>query len=360
MKRIILILLCFMVLLCGCSENSLAGKLFGVGNDNNEAPANTSNATATEQSARSIPHDKNAVVGVPNPEEHMYYTVIDAGGESVGLVGTIFRQNDNSVKLYLTNFKENKAFIMCEIVNAETNTIIYRSGLLRPGEYVERLNPLVDIENVATKIHINVYTVKTDGFTVIDTIQIGNTLQPNHSTPPTNDAWKELYTQFILDEAPKRDFYGWSTYSLIYIDNDDVPELVIDWGVTAEGGSLIIVSNSELVTFDIVSEFDINYIERENLFMISGGRMGDYYEYLYRIEGKNAITLHSGEWSDRYIEDDEWYYGIEEYHWYWNGDEVSRAEYERQLKAVFNRESAKSNWDKTYDLSEIFDVIKNW
>jgi hypothetical protein len=128
------------------------------------------------------PHAKNTVVGVPEPEEHMNFSVTDADGRfEFGTVGTVFRQHDGSVKLYLTNFESNDAYLMCEIVDVANETVLYRSGLVRPGEYLQSIEPLVEIKNEATPIHIHVYALGLEDYVSVGAVTLENVLQPNFS-----------------------------------------------------------------------------------------------------------------------------------------------------------------------------------
>jgi hypothetical protein len=129
------------------------------------------------------PFEPNAIAGIPEPQEHMLFTITEPEGGlfRFASVATIYRQHDDSIKLYLTNFEDNEAYIICEVINAETETVMFRSGLLRPGEYVQSLSPLIEIENKATPIHINVHAFALDDYLSVGSISLSNVLQPNNS-----------------------------------------------------------------------------------------------------------------------------------------------------------------------------------
>ena len=133
-----------------------------------------------QPSYRPPPFEPSAVTGVPQPPESVMHTGFDAGGFTFMIAGNKQLQEDGSVRIYLTNPPENEVYLMCEIVDTCGNTL-YRSGLLRPGEYVAEL-PAVESErpvNETVDILIHVYALEQDGFFSAGTVTLGNVLQHN-------------------------------------------------------------------------------------------------------------------------------------------------------------------------------------
>ena len=124
------------------------------------------------------PFESNARLGIPTPAENMRYGNLETPAFTFGIAATAYQQKDGSLKIYLTNHENNHAYLMCEVINVETEKVLYRSGLLRPGEYVESLEPLRKIENVATPIEIFVYALELDGYLSVGQVSIDNILQP--------------------------------------------------------------------------------------------------------------------------------------------------------------------------------------
>ena len=124
------------------------------------------------------PLEPNAVSGVPEPAENMRYSRLETPAFNFSIAATAYQQKDGSLKVYFTNHAENRAYLMCEVINKENNKVIYRSGLIRPGEYVESLSPLRTIENVATPIEIFVYALELEGYLSLGQVTIDNVLQP--------------------------------------------------------------------------------------------------------------------------------------------------------------------------------------
>lgn len=124
------------------------------------------------------PFETQAKTGVPEPEERYGYSDISAeNGISFSIVGTMYQQEDSSVVLFFTNPETSESNMLCEICD-ESGKVIYRSGVLRPGEYIERLTPLESIENVAMKIELNVYAFEPETWYSKGTVSLSNMLQP--------------------------------------------------------------------------------------------------------------------------------------------------------------------------------------
>lgn len=124
------------------------------------------------------PFETAAVKGVPTPPESMGYGEISAkGGFAFSIVGTMYQQEDGSILVYFTNPEHSEANLQCEILDKD-GTVIYKSGVIRPGEYVERLQPIKRLENKAMKIELNVYAFAPDTWYSKGTINLQNTLQP--------------------------------------------------------------------------------------------------------------------------------------------------------------------------------------
>ena len=125
------------------------------------------------------PFEPAAVSGMPNPPENMRYSEIDAMGKfTLWIAGTMYQQKDGSLYLYFTNPETNTAYLMCEIVDKK-GSMLYKSGLLRPSEYVERLYPAKKLKNEAVNIKVNIYAFTPETFHSVGTIAIDNILQPH-------------------------------------------------------------------------------------------------------------------------------------------------------------------------------------
>ena len=128
------------------------------------------------------PYELNAILGKPEPAENVLYSILDTDKFTVGIAAVMTRREDNSVDLYFSNPSENKVYLLCEIFDEEMNTL-YKSGLLRPGKYVESL-PLIgeitdDIigDNGEIQVKISVYALEQGTYHSIGTANIDNVLR---------------------------------------------------------------------------------------------------------------------------------------------------------------------------------------
>jgi acylphosphatase len=124
------------------------------------------------------PFEPEAIVGAPEPPKDFGYSEIDASGSfRFGIAGVMYQQEDGSLRVYFNNPEENKAYLMCEVADISGNTL-YKSGLLRPGEYVVSLNPVKTLENVAVKIEVKIYAFDPKQYYSVGTVTLDNILQP--------------------------------------------------------------------------------------------------------------------------------------------------------------------------------------
>lgn len=124
------------------------------------------------------PFEPSAQAGEPSPAQSMGYGRIEAdGGFAFSVAGTMYQQADASLLIYLTNHEDGDVWLMGEVVD-ENGTTLYKSGILRPGEYVERLFPVIGFANEAMKIELRVYGFEPETYYSLGTIFLDNILQP--------------------------------------------------------------------------------------------------------------------------------------------------------------------------------------
>lgn len=185
--------------------------------------------------------------------------------------------------------------------------------------------------------------------------QTKGSLQTRHSLEIINNGWKEVYTSFIQENPGSDPEHTY--YSIVHINDDDVPELVIDYSITAEGGAILNYFNGEL-DVEFISAGGIKYIEKENLFMQSSGRMGHYDDTVYSVQNGKVIVLHRGTWgeneSSKSLVDEN---SELTYYYYWDDHEVSKEEYKVHLSSAFDSEGAKETYSEAKSASEIIDII---
>ncbi|MCD8109580.1 MAG: hypothetical protein LUE14_05715 [Clostridiales bacterium] len=175
------------------------------------------------------------------------------------------------------------------------------------------------------------------------------------------NSWKQLYEDYISEKVQEKNNSAYPDiveyeFELAYIDDDDIPELIIDYGSTAYGSEILTVYDNQL---SILSGWvgGFSYIERENLFCDSGGHMDEYFDKVYTIQDGQFVLLYSGEYGleeDIHVEFDPDDY----YKYYWQGEEVSYDEYMQNLKEVFDN-SVATNGDSWGSAEEILQQLQD-
>ncbi len=150
------------------------------------------------------------------------------------------------------------------------------------------------------------------------------------------DGWKQAYLGW-LDESEYADM---CTYSLIYVDEDEIPELVSNTGVEA-GGCQILTWHDGTLDVLQTSRLYFSYIEKANLLCNSEGNMGYYYDDIYTIkDGRWQFlcggTYHDPETGPQLDENENDYI----YEYEWQEEPVEEAEYEQRFHAVYQEDQA--------------------
>ena len=154
-----------------------------------------------------------------------------------------------------------------------------------------------------------------------------------------NSSWKATYREYLLSSDNTELTDGHSVFWLAYIDNDDIPELIIDTQVTA-GGCYILTCHNGKVDCEIIGSNGISwYIERNNRLLNSAGQQGNYYDDVYSIKnGKWNRIYHAENYeypSANYDIDHKliWTYYIED-------QKVSKSKYVNTLNSYFDKSDA--------------------
>lgn len=140
-------------------------------------------AAVAYQSARPYeapPLDDTAVAGEPTPPEDVGYGVGGADAESsfrIGLASRWVRADDGSLPIWFTNPSENEAYLMMRVRRTSDGKVIYKSGLLRPGEYVEALTPMVELGSELVNSEVFVYSFGPESYQSLGTLRLSGTVE---------------------------------------------------------------------------------------------------------------------------------------------------------------------------------------
>ena len=161
--------------------------------------------------------------------------------------------------------------------------------------------------------------------------EIPVTEEPETQEPPyTADEaeWKQAYYDFVTgnedlqyiyqDERDQVNFY------LVYIDDNDVPELYMD-SLNGYIGDMVATYHGTVDYMMYIGPYgDCEYVERSGMFANSDGRMGYYTDTIYKIENGVISIADGGTWTEDANPDNP----DELLHTYsWNGETVDESTY---------------------------------
>ena len=145
-------------------------------------------------------------------------------------------------------------------------------------------------------------------------------------------AWKETYIAEIeTGDYPDGMFAG---FNLIWVDDNDIPELVYV-GDCEAAGCTIMTSNPEGQIRKIVTDrLWFTYAYRKGLINNSDGHMGYYFDNVYKVEDGEFELIANGVYQDDMDTepngDGTWPMIYE-----WNGKEVSESKYYEELEKIY-------------------------
>ena len=160
--------------------------------------------------------------------------------------------------------------------------------------------------------------------------------------------WQAEYLRFAEKDHFENDADSMHTYQLIYVDDDEIPEMYMDSGTTAGGGMIVSYDGNQAVS-EALSCGGLTYLEKEGTFCDSNGRMDQYYDRIYYLkDGRFELTAegnYGAEDNTNITFDSE---GNPVYSYFWNGTSVSESEYQEERNKVFDSARAVSPYGE-YD-----------
>ena len=122
---------------------------------------------------------------------------------------------------------------------------------------------------------------KNDLETAVTSETADETVKSTEATTQANN-WKKQYIEY-LKKVDSKD-YGGCEY--IYMNNDDIPELMI-LGSNTAAGNILVTSDNTTIDTKIIASGKMYYAEKSNELYIESGRQGVYAYTIYKIsDGK--------------------------------------------------------------------------
>lgn len=122
---------------------------------------------------------------------------------------------------------------------------------------------------------------KNDLETAVTSETADETVKSTEATTQANN-WKKQYIEYLKNVDSKN--YGGCEY--IYMNNDDIPELMI-LGSNTAAGNILVTSDNTTIDTKIIALGKMYYAEKSNELYIESGRQGVYAYTIYKIsDGK--------------------------------------------------------------------------
>ncbi len=192
---------------------------------------------------------------------------------------------------------------------------------------------------------------------------------PKENTQTTNklatSEWKTAYLDFI---ESNNDAYR--SYALVFVDNDNVPELYMSGVCEAEGDRICSYKNGAVVGAYMNRICGGKYVERGGSVINQNGHMGRCYTTVYRLDENgftqtlSALSVEHVEFVENKNTEDPTRPGKEEYiisyEYSIEGQPVSEDEYNAAINAAFDFSQASDFYEIAVSYEEIKQQITDW
>lgn len=164
----------------------------------------------------------------------------------------------------------------------------------------------------------------------------------NGNDKKAEEPWRQAYIDYLKKDCETDANAG---YALIYLDDDDIPELVEIGDCEATGCRITSYANGKVFTSQL-NRLYFSYLEKQNLLCNSEGNMDCYYDLVYRMRNGQLELVAEGDYGaedNSHVQFDE--NGEPIYKYYWEGKEVTEEAYQKKLNEVYDTSKAKPGYD---------------
>ena len=158
---------------------------------------------------------------------------------------------------------------------------------------------------------------------------------------------EKAYLEFLKD---KKESYR--LFSLVFIDDDDIPELYLS-GVSEAEGDMICSYKNGVVVYQLLSRIGGGkYVERSGNIINQNGHMGLYYDNVYKLSENGFSQILNARYTERYE-----HIGNEEYNTYReyfiDNTTVSENDYNNAVRSAFDLSKAISLYENAVSYNTI-------
>ena len=170
----------------------------------------------------------------------------------------------------------------------------------------------------------------------------------------TTSEWKTAYLEFI-----EKNNGAYTSFALVFVDDDDIPELYMSGVCEAEGDRICSYKNGTVVDAYMNRRGGGKYVAREGTVINQNGHMGRCYTTVYRLD-ENGFTPILSALSVEHYE----HLGNEEYEITYEysieGQAASEEEYTAAINASFDHANALTFYESAVSYDAIKQQITNW
>ena len=289
--------------------------------------------------------NKDKVLSSPTTEDGsttILYEYFNGGYEAIKYTCFLSYTSDSSLDSYFINdvqvneseFENNKKnHGLSNYWNSEDTIQLFVRVL--NGDYINFIKLYEEISCVKDSIYLYKNTKHTS----------------EHSTVPES-IWKGIYAELIIkDNFSKNDIRVDDTesaekrtgYYLIFLDNDSIPELVINHNIHSEEMTLLSIFGNSVKEHKLLT--DLRYLEKENIAHAHYMQMGFFFDIIYKLEEGNLIEIGRGEGKPEEIDN------LMSYIYTWNGKNVSKETYNSHIESYIPATKAIVLPDSTKEYS---------
>ena len=166
-------------------------------------------------------------------------------------------------------------------------------------------------------------------------------------------SWQEGYNAWLTEYEAERAVYSldYLRYNLIYVDDDDIPELVVVG--QCEADESVVLSYHDGMVSELTTGWSVSYVEKQNRLNCGGGKQGLYFDPICCLENGRWKRIFDGKYwansSDFEYDENLHMYIVDNYSV--NGDTNYNLEsYLEALSKVYDRDSdACADGELTYE-----------
>ena len=165
--------------------------------------------------------------------------------------------------------------------------------------------------------------------------------------------YRQAYLDFLKDKQASH-----VSFALIYIDNDEIPELYLSGVCEAEGDMVCSFKNGVVVYRYLGRTHGGKYIERSGKLINQNGHMGNYYDNVYQLNKNGFSEILNASYTERYEDPGNGEYNvIREY--LIGGTTVSEAEYNHAVSSAFDLSRAVRLDEGAVSYTEMIQLLQN-